>query len=243
MPYALGRSKDLQLHRPWRRLVYNNRVTYYPIFVELSGRRCLVLGGGRVAQGKVEGLLSAGADVTIVAPEMTDALRDLVAAGRVSHVAREYESGDLAGFALCFVATNDAAVNAQVAAEGKRSRVWVNAADDPANCDFILPSVIRQGEVVLAVSTGGASPALARRLREELTAFLSEEYAPLAELLREVRRELRQRNLSIDAEAWQRAIDARLRALLAQGRHDEARRHLLARLGGGEALATARPQK
>jgi len=197
-------------------------VTYYPIFVELSGRRCLVLGGGRVAQGKVEGLLSAGADVTIVAPEMTDALRDLVAAGRVSHVAREYESGDLAGFALCFVATNDAAVNAQVAAEGKRRRVWVNAADDPANCDFILPSVIRQGEVVLAVSTGGASPALARRLREELTAFLSEEYAPLAELLREVRRELRQRNLSIDAEAWQRAIDARLRALLAQGRHDEA---------------------
>jgi len=110
----------------------------------------------------------------------------------------------------------------------------------------IPPDSMPPGKVLpaaVAASTGGASPALARRLREELTAFLSEEYAPLAELLREVRRELRQRNLSIDAEAWQRAIDARLRALLAQGRHDEARRHLLARLGGGEALATARPEK
>jgi len=206
-------------------------VGYYPVFIELKGRPCLVVGGGKVAEGKVRGLLAAEADVTVVAPQLTAELRQLKDAGSVHTIERDYADGDLQGFELCMVATDDGAVNATVAAEGKRRGVWVNASDDPPNCDFILPSVVRQGTIVLAASTGGGSPALARRLREELTDFLAEDYAPLAELLAKIRTDLRSRNLSPDAETWAQAIDARFRALVAQRRPDEARTYLLARLG------------
>ena len=210
-------------------------MAYYPIFVEMAGRRTLVVGGGKVAQEKVGGLLAAGAAVTVVAPELSPKLQSLVEAGTIAHEAHEYRDGDLAGYEVCFVATDDGAVNAAVAVEGKRSGIWVNAADDPGNCDFILPSVVRQGDVVVAASTGGASPALARRLREDLTAFLSEDYGPLADLLREVRGEVRQRKLSIHADTWQEAMDGRFRALVAQKRIEEARAYLRRGLGIGDA--------
>lgn len=209
---------------------------YYPVFLDLAGKPTLVIGGGNVAEGKVRGLLAVEASLTVIAPSLTQELRRLADTGRLQHVAREYRDGDLEGYAVCFVATDDGAVNAAVAAEGRRRGTWVNAADDPVNCDFILPSVVRQGDVVVAASTGGASPALARRLREELTAFLTEDYAPLAELLASVRADLRSRNLSPAAETWSAAIDARLRALVAQRRPDEAREHLLQRLGVADAL-------
>ena len=214
-------------------------MAYYPIFVEMAGRRVLVVGGGNVAEGKVAGLLTAEADVTVVAPDLTPALRGQNEAGAFRYEAHEYRDGDLAGFEVCFVATDDGAVNAQVAAEGKRRGIWVNAADDPAYCDFILPSVVRQGDVVVAASTGGSSPALARRLREDLTAFLSDDYAPLAELLAEVRAEVRQRNLVIDADRWQSAIDGRFRALVAQRRIEEARAYLQQGLGVSESKSGA----
>jgi precorrin-2 dehydrogenase / sirohydrochlorin ferrochelatase len=207
---------------------------YYPIFVEMSGRKVVVVGGGNVAEGKVKGLLDAGADVTVLAPDLSPELRTLAKTGRIRHVDQAYKDGDVAGFELCFVATDDGAINTEVAREGNRLGVWVNAADDPANCDFILPSLVRQGDVVVAASTGGGSPALARRLREELTAFLAEDYAPLAELLADVRREIRGRGLTVDPESWQRAIDPRFRALVAQRRLPEAREHLLLGLGVAE---------
>jgi siroheme synthase-like protein len=211
---------------------------YYPAFLDLAGKPTLVIGGGSVAEGKVRGLLAAEASLTVIAPELTPELRGLADAARLRYVAREYHEGDLEGYAVCFVATDDGAVNEAVAAEGRERGVWVNAADDPAHCDFILPSVVRQGDVVVAASTGGGSPALARRLREELTAFLAEDYAPLADLLASVRADLRRRNLSPSAETWSAAIDARLRALVAQRRPDEAREHLLQRLGITQPLET-----
>jgi siroheme synthase-like protein len=204
---------------------------YYPVFLEMKGRPCVVVGGGAVAERKVEGLLAAGARVTVVSPELTTSLAALKGEGRLQHVARQYRDGDLEGYELAVVATDDGSVNAGVAREGRERGVWVNAVDDPPNCDFILPSVIRRGDVVIAVSTGGASPALARRLREELEAFLEEENAPLAELLQDVRQELRARGIAVDTETWQRAIDGRLRALLAQQRPGEARAYLLTSLG------------
>lgn len=204
---------------------------YYPIFLELKDRRCIVIGGGEVGQRKAEGLLEAGAKVTVVSPQLTPGLTALRDAGRIAHVEREYEEGDLEGFEVCMVATDDGAVNARVAREGKERRVWVNASDDPANCDFILPSVIRRGEVVIAASTGGASPALARRLREELEAYLSEDFELLAKLLAEVRGELRALDISVDAETWQRAINGQLRVLLAQRRYGQAKARLLRGLG------------
>ena len=209
---------------------------YYPVFLDLAGKPTLVIGGGNVAEGKVRGLVTAEASLTLIAPSLTPELRALAGAGRLKLIEREYRDGDLEGYVVCFVATDDGAVNAAVAAEGRRRGIWVNAADDPANCDFILPSVVRQGDVVLAASTGGGSPALARRLREELTAFLEDDYAPLAELLASVRAELRRRDLSPDPETWSQAIDPRFRALVAQRRPAEAREHLLRRLGVAEAL-------
>nr|ANA08065.1 siroheme synthase [uncultured bacterium 5G4] len=210
---------------------------YYPVFIQLKGRRCVVIGGGNIAEGKVNGLLNAEGDVTVVAPSLTANLRQLRDEGRVKTIEREYQDGDLKGYELCMVATDDGAVNTTVAAEGKRLGVWVNASDDTPNCDFILPSVVRQGSIVLAASTGGGSPALARRLREELTDFLAEDYAPLAELLAAIRTDLRRRNLSPDSEVWAKAIDARFRALVAQRRPDEARTYLLERLGVSSALS------
>jgi siroheme synthase-like protein len=202
-----------------------------PLFVELAGRRCLVLGGGGVAARKVDGLLAAGAAVTVISPDVTPALAALAAEHRVEHVARGYAPGDLAGFALAFAATDDGAINAAVAAEGRRFGVWVNAADDPAHCDFILPSVLRRGALTVAVSTGGASPALARVIREEIEACVPAGYAALADVAGDVRCSLRARRHAADAETWVSALDGEVRRLAAAGRVAEARRRLLERLG------------
>lgn len=210
---------------------------YYPIFVELEGRPCLVIGGGHEAQRKVAGLLAAGGKVTVIAPKLTKDLQAKLAAGEIDLEQREYREGDLAGYEVCMVATDDGAVNAEVAAEGRRAGIWVNAADDTKNCDFILPAVIRSGEITLAASTGGASPALARRLREELEAYLTEEMPALLELLREVRLELRSRGLAPDPDVWQVAIDEQLRVLLAQRKYRQAKTRLLEGLGQQDLVA------
>ena len=149
---------------------------------------------------------------------------------------REYEEGDIKNYELCMVATDDGAVNAQLFAEGRSHGVWVNASDDPVNCDFILPAVIRRGAITIAASTGGTSPALARRLREELEAYVTEEMPALADLRAEVRRDLRSRGITPDQEVWQDAIDEELRVLLAQRKYRQAKTRLLKALGAGELV-------
>jgi precorrin-2 dehydrogenase/sirohydrochlorin ferrochelatase len=189
-----------------------------------------------VAQEKVRGLLPSQARLTLLAPKLSKELQRLVAEGQVDLIQREYHDGDVEGYDLVMVATDDGAVNAAVSAEGRRLGIWVNAADDPANCDFILPAVIRRGSITVAASTGGTSPALARRLREELEAYLTEEMPALAELLGEVRNDLRSRGLMPDADTWQRAIDEDLRVLLAQRKYRQAKTRLLEGLGAGELV-------
>lgn len=206
---------------------------YYPIFLALAGRPCLVIGGGAVAERKVEGLLAQRAVVTVISPTLTARLEELAADGRIRRLSRAYSPGDLAGYQLAFVATDDAGVNAAVAREGRERGVWVNAADDPEHCDFILPSVLRRGELTVAVATGGASPALSRVIREELEGYFGEEYAALAGVVAEVRRELRACGRNPSGETWRRALNGDLRRLLAEGRGALARRRLLERLEGG----------
>jgi len=205
---------------------------YYPVFLSLEGRPCLVVGGGAVAEGKVRGLLTAGASVTVVSPVLVQQLDELAGEGRIRHLRRHYQTDDVEGMTLVMAATDDGDVNARVTEDCRRRGVWINSADDPPNCDFILPSVIRRGRLTLATSTAGASPALARRLREELEAFLGDDLAALADLLADVRAELQAAQTAVPASAWQEAIDARLRALLAQGRYTEARERLMERLRG-----------
>lgn len=136
----------------------------YPVFLDLQGVPVLVVGGGVIAYRKAGGLAQAGAVVTVVAPEVLPELAELVA-----HVLlRPYRSADVAGFQLVITATNDPAVNAAVASDARVAQVWANSADDPQNCSFILPAVTRRGLVTVAVSTGGASPALAGTIRTRI---------------------------------------------------------------------------
>lgn len=200
---------------------------YYPVFLDIAGKPVVVIGGGEIALRKVEGLLDAGAAVTVVSPSLHPDLQTLVDQGRVAYIPREYRPGDLDGFFLAFVGTDDRAVNSLVAREGKERRVWINAIDDPSNCDFIMPGIVRRGDLIVAVSTSGASPAMARKMREELEDFLTEDYALMLDLAADVRRELRDRNIVVDAEVWHSALDSDLRRLLAEGRRDEARKKLL----------------
>lgn len=199
---------------------------HYPVFLDLAERPCLVVGGGPVAEGKVTGLLAAGARVTVVSPIVTERLAAWAAEGRIMHVARPYRADDLAGRQLAFTATDDSEVTAAVSADGRARGVWVNAADDPAHCDFILPAVVRRGRLAVAVSTGGASPAAARAIREELEGYLTTAHAALVELAAEARADLRRRGTSAPAARWRAALDARLRRLLVQRRYRQAREHL-----------------
>ena len=162
----------------------------FPVALELSGRRGVVVGGGAEAERKVRALLEAEASVTVVAAEVTPGLSDLARCGDLTHLPRPYRSGDLDGAFLVIVATDDRAVVAAVFAEAEERRVLCNAVDDVAHCHFAVPSVVRRGELLLAVSTGGRAPALAKRLRRRLTAELGWEYAALVDVLGEVRAEL-----------------------------------------------------
>ncbi len=204
---------------------------YYPIFLDLADRPCLVVGGGPVAERKVESLLAVGARVTVVSPTVTARLAAWARAGRVAHRARAYRVNDLTGLQIVFVATDDEAVTQAVAAAARARGIWVNAADQPARCDFILPSVIRRGRLAVAESTGGASPAAARAIRKELEGYLTERHAALVDLAAETRANLRTRAVSASPGRWQRALgDRRMRRLIADGRRHQARRMLARRL-------------
>lgn len=206
-------------------------IQYYPVALDLRDRLCLVVGGGPVAGAKVEGLLAAGARVTVVSPELTERLAAWAIDGQIIHRPHEYREDDLDGQQLVFSATDRREVTEAVAADARRRGLWVNAADDPAFCDFLLPSVLRRGRLVVAVSTGGASPALAARVRRDLEAYFTPEYGELVELAAEVRAELRSRAQRPGAAVWREALDRDLVGLLAEGRRDEAKARLLDRLG------------
>ncbi len=204
---------------------------YYPIFVEMKDRPCVVVGGGVVAERKVETLLNAGAAVTVISPSLTGPLQSRVAAGNVRTIGREYLPGDLIGYEMAFVATDDKKVNPVVAQEARERGVWINAADDPSHCDFILPSVLQRGDLVVAVATGGSSPALSRAIREELESYFTKDYAELTEVAAEVRRELSQRSVSPGAKAWRQALGKGFRQLIAEGKREQAKAHLMDTLG------------
>src|SRR5439155_936643 len=159
-----------------------------------------------IAERRIESLLAAAADVTVISPQVTLALAKLATEGRIDVERRAYREGDLARFDLVLVATDRGEVNAAVAREAHERGVWINAADDPANCTFILPALVRRGDLTVAVSTGGTSPALARKVREELAHHLTAEYATLAAIAGDVRRELRALGRPVTADAWRRAL-------------------------------------
>jgi len=160
---------------------------YYPMMVDLAGRRCLVVGGGQVAERKVRALVEAGAEVVVVSPALSPGLQGLKREGLIIHRARSYRPGDVAGSLLVFGATDDPEVNRRLADEAKAMGVLANLADSPASSTFLTPATLTRGNLVIAISTGGDSPALARKIREDLESVYGEEYAGLLKVLEQVR--------------------------------------------------------
>jgi precorrin-2 dehydrogenase/sirohydrochlorin ferrochelatase len=165
-------------------VIEGENVVFYPIFVDLSGRRCVVVGGGEVANRKARKLLQARAGVVVISPEILPELESVA----VEVHRRAYEEGDLEGAYLAFAATNSREVNAAVAREAKERSIPVNVADKPSEGDFALPSTLRRGRLQVAVSTGGASPTLARKIKEELEDVFGPEWAGIVEELDTARR-------------------------------------------------------
>lgn len=165
---------------------------YYPIFLEVQAMPVILVGGGHVALEKIGRLVDAGADVTVVAPELIAEVREFIDEGRARWIERPFQPGDTEGYGLVMVATDDGEVNRTVADEARARGILVNAADDVNNCDFILPSLAKRGPLQIASSTGGGSPAMARWLRERMEEFLNDDVIALADLLADVRRDVRE---------------------------------------------------
>jgi precorrin-2 dehydrogenase / sirohydrochlorin ferrochelatase len=159
----------------------------YIACLRLSGRPCLVVGGGEVALEKVEGLLACDGDVTVIAPDAIPEVRELADEGSIRWEPRGYQDGDLDGRFLAIAATNDTDVNIAVYDEAERRAMLVNVVDVPPLCNFILPAIVRSGPLAIAISTAGASPALAKRMKREIAEAYGEPYARLAVLLNEAR--------------------------------------------------------
>jgi len=180
---------------------------YVPVFMVGSSLRCLVVGGGIVAQRKAESLLGAGATITLVSPEVTPRLSALAKRGAIEWEAQKYRRAHLKKATLVVGATNDPAVNERVFLDACKAGLPVNVVDDPAHCTFIVPSVFTKGPIQIAVSTGGAAPMLAAKLRREIEKTISDEHVCLATELRKMRPEIK-RLCAPDKERFWRSVGA-----------------------------------
>jgi len=204
---------------------------YFPAFLNLREKKCIVIGGGEVALRKVKMLLGCGADVSVISPNIHPDLDRLVKKKALRRISREYQPGDLEGAVIVIAATDVKGVNDRVTQEAKRSGALVNVVDDPEPSDFIIPSFFRRKDLTIAVSTAGKSPALARKIRTRLEQIFGEEYAILLSLIEEVRSELKLRGIGVSPEAWQEALDLDLLVnLLKTNQREKARAVLLGNL-------------
>jgi uroporphyrin-III C-methyltransferase/precorrin-2 dehydrogenase/sirohydrochlorin ferrochelatase len=198
---------------------------YLPVFLKLEGRPCLVVGGGKVAARKVTMLLRAGAKVSLVAPALCDDLEKLRESGRILYTGREFRDDDIDGMVLVIAATDNESVNRQVSVVADSHRIPVNVVDTPKLCSFIVPSMVDRSPVQVAVSTGGASPVLARLLRARLESFIPSAYGRLAVLVDEFRHKVKQRFTDSAQRRyfWENVLQGRVAELLFAGRDHEAR--------------------
>jgi precorrin-2 dehydrogenase/sirohydrochlorin ferrochelatase len=195
----------------------------YPIFAIIEDKPCLVVGGGAVGERKVADLMAAGARVTVVSPALTPELAALAERGEIRYLPEDFTEAQVEGMALVMAATDDPDVNARVSAAAQARAIWVNVADEPQHCTFIVPAQVRRGELTVAISTGGASPALASQLRQELQQHFGPEYGPYLDLLQRLRtRLLTERRAHPDnGPLFQRLVQSPLKEAVAQG--DRAR--------------------
>ena len=195
----------------------------WPVNLLVAERKVLVVGAGRIAARKIQSLLDLGALVTVVAPEVGPQVAEMTDTNRVELIRRGFEPSDLDDGWLVVTATDDPTVNAAVFAEAESRRMFCNSADDPENCSFTLMSVVRQADLVVALGTGGRSPALATWLKHHVQEEMGPEYALLLDLLSETRETMRAAGRSSEDADWQRAFESGIVELVRDGRLDEAR--------------------
>jgi siroheme synthase-like protein len=204
---------------------------FYPVFLDVAGKRCLVIGGGQLALRKVTALLECRADVTVVSPSFDPEFRGLKGKGAVELIERRFVSGDLTGAAIVIAATDERETNRKIAEKAKKRRALVNVVDDAESSDFIVPSFFRRGDLMIAVSTAGLSPAFAKKIRATLEESLGDDFARLLSLVGEVRSELKRKKVTVTPRAWQESLDLdRLISLVRAGRGQEVKKILVERI-------------
>lgn len=204
-------------------------MSVYPVNLRLAGRECLVVGGGAVAERKAGALVAAGARVTVLSPALTPRLAALAAAGGILHKPSCWRPGAIEKYFIVICATDDSTVNRDAAAEARRGGALVNVADAPELCDFTVPSRVVRGDLVITISTGGGSPALARLLRQEIEERYGPEYGACLALLARLRGDVRD-HLATAAERgefWREALGGEVLALLRAGKEREAEEKIL----------------
>ncbi len=201
-------------------------MAYYPVAIDLAGKKCLVVGGGEVARRKVQSLVDAGAEVTVISPEVDQGIEPI---GGVRIERREFREGDASGCALVFACTDVAEVNAAVQRAALQEGALVNVVDDPELCSFIAPSVVRRGDLMIAIISSGKSPALSKRIRRELEAAYGPEYGELVDLMGEMRARVKEAYATQkEREAvFDRMLNVGILELLREGRCEEARERAL----------------
>ncbi len=205
---------------------------YYPVFWSIADKKCVVVGGGEVAQRKVTRLLSCGAKVFIISPQLTPALARLADENIIRHLARDYAIEHIYGAFLVIGATDDDEINAAVARDARERGIPVNIVDDPQKCDFILPSLVERGELTIAIGTGGNSPALARRLREELEKSYGEEYTNLTGILGQLRPKM-EKNAGVGNVWFDRLLGAGLLEAI-RAKNEEQVKNIVKEITGEE---------
>ena len=214
--------------------------TYYPIYADLRGRRCVIIGGGPVAHRKATTLLRHGAQVTVISPLLTPRLATRARAGAVRHIARTFRASDLRGAWLAYACTDDQRVNERVARAAREARLFANVVDQPSLCSFIAPAILRRGRLTVAVSTGGASPTFAKHLRRRLAACIGGETPAMLRLLAGLRTPAKRvlPRYEDRKRYFHEVVEGAVAAQVRAGRHRLARRQALTLLHRRAATRT-----
>ena len=201
---------------------------YYPIFLDIKDKPCVVIGGGNVAERKVISLLDAGARVVVISPVLTPALKKLVREKIINYCPKPYEDGDLKGFFLAYSATDNSSVNRKVFNEAKREGILLNVVDVPKLCNFIVPSVVDRGDLLIAISTSGKSPAMAKKIRQRLEKEFGREYAIFLNIMGKVRAKLLTRSKESDTNKrmFEKLVNSPLLEWIKKGEKEKVDRFL-----------------
>lgn len=200
---------------------------FFPIFVNLQNKKCIVIGGGTVAERKLEQLLQYNAEITVISPEVTSNIEKLAESNLLTWIKKQYQNGDLNGASLVFATADNDAVNHEASREASAAGALINVADDPDECDFIYPSIIKRGDLTIAISTGGKSPALCKKIRVQLQEVIGPEYEKYTELASDLRATVKKKLGSTEkTDAFEKFFAANILELISEDKIEEAKGRL-----------------